>query len=144
MGDGAAADDLVQEVLVVMLKRLRARRVREPDRLTLFVRCSSAAPAGSWSAACAVEEAGVTATSAATRPCSRRAPSSIRWPDRQRLHECLGALGERERTMLVLTFYSEPAAASIAARLGTSPENARTLLHRAFVRLRDSVRGGVA
>src|SRR5512141_2878649 len=35
--DGAAADDLVQEVLVLTLERLRAGRVREPERLASFV-----------------------------------------------------------------------------------------------------------
>ena len=33
----AAADDLVQEVLLLTLERLRAGRVREPERLALFV-----------------------------------------------------------------------------------------------------------
>src|SRR4030042_6252665 len=35
--DPASADDLVQEVLLLMLERLRAGRVREPDRLASFV-----------------------------------------------------------------------------------------------------------
>src|SRR5512146_2418020 len=35
--DPAAADDLVQEVLVLTLERLRAGRVRDPDRLASFV-----------------------------------------------------------------------------------------------------------
>jgi RNA polymerase sigma-70 factor (ECF subfamily) len=35
--DPATADDLVQEVLVLMLERLRSGRIRDPDRLASFV-----------------------------------------------------------------------------------------------------------
>jgi RNA polymerase sigma-70 factor (ECF subfamily) len=64
--------------------------------------------------------------------------------DRGRLRECLARLAERERTVLVLTFYAEQPSAEIAARLGTSPENVRTVRHRAFGRLRDCVKGADA
>ena len=64
--------------------------------------------------------------------------------DHGRLRECLSRLAERERTVLVLTFYAEQASGEIAARLGTSPENVRTVRHRAFGRLRDCVTGGAA
>jgi RNA polymerase sigma-70 factor (ECF subfamily) len=64
--------------------------------------------------------------------------------DRGRLRECLARLAERERTVLVLTFYAEQPSAEIAQRLGTSPENVRTVRHRAFGRLRDCVTGGAS
>ena len=44
----------------------------------------------------------------------------------------------------MLTFYAEEPSAEIAARLGMSPDNVRTVRHRAFVRLRRCVHGGEA
>jgi DNA-directed RNA polymerase specialized sigma24 family protein len=44
----------------------------------------------------------------------------------------------------VETFYEERPSAMIAVRLGLSPDNVRTVRHRAFLRLRDCVRGGGA
>ena len=64
--------------------------------------------------------------------------------DHGRLRECLARLAERERSVLVLTFYAEQASADIATRLGLSPENVRTVRHRAFARLRACVLGGDA
>jgi RNA polymerase sigma-70 factor (ECF subfamily) len=64
--------------------------------------------------------------------------------DQGRLRDCLGRLAERERAVIVLTFYAEQPSGEIASRLGLSPENVRTVRHRAFVRLRDCVAGGGA
>jgi RNA polymerase sigma-70 factor, ECF subfamily len=64
--------------------------------------------------------------------------------DGARLRGCLARLAERERTVLVLTFYADEPAAAIATRLGMSPENVRTVRHRAFARLRGCVTGAAA
>ena len=61
--------------------------------------------------------------------------------DRARLRECLARLRERERSVLVLTFYAEEPSGVIATRLGMSPDNVRTVRHRAFVHLRRCVQG---
>jgi RNA polymerase sigma-70 factor (ECF subfamily) len=137
--DPAAADDLVQEVLVLTLERLRAGRVRDPDRLASFVlgtcrfvvrnqrrgRRRREDLLGRFAFAFPQE------TTPATLPL-----------DCGRLRDCLARLAERERTVLVLTFYAEQPSSEIAARLRTSPENVRTVRHRAFARLRDCVTGG--
>jgi RNA polymerase sigma-70 factor (ECF subfamily) len=139
--DAAAADDLVQDVLVLTLERLRAGRVREPDRLASFVL-----------GACRL------AVRNQRRGRRRRDVLLDRFPgafpgrveprdlllDRGRLRDCLARLAERERSVLVLTFYAEAPSGEIAARLGASPENVRTVRHRAFVRLRECVLGGEA
>lgn len=139
--DGADADDLVQEVLVLTLERLRAGRVRDPDRLASFVL-----------GACRLVVRNL------RRGRRRREGLLVRFPhafprcaapdilplDGARLRECLARLAERERSVLVSTFYAEQPSAEIAARLGTSPENVRTLRHRAFARLRGCVRGGAS
>jgi RNA polymerase sigma-70 factor (ECF subfamily) len=139
--DGATADDLVQEVLVLMLERLRAGRVREPERLVSFVL-----------GACRLlvrnlrrggrRRQGLLDRYAAVFPTrSEFDPTAL---DRDRLRECLQRLAERERTVLVQTFYGEQAAMEIALTLGTSGANVRAIRHRAFGRLRDCVQGAVS
>jgi RNA polymerase sigma-70 factor, ECF subfamily len=139
--DPASADDLVQEVLVLTLERLRAGRVREPERLASFV--LGACRLVVWN-----ERRGRRRRAALLERHpgafpSRAEPDLLRL-DLDRLRECLGRLAERERAVLVATFYEERPSAVIADSLGLSPENVRTVRHRAFVRLRDCVRGGGA
>jgi RNA polymerase sigma-70 factor (ECF subfamily) len=139
--DGAAADDLVQEVLVLMLERLRTGRVREPERLASFVLGACRLVVRNQRRGRRRRD-GLLDRYAAVFPT--RAELDPLGLDRRRLRECLSALAERDRSVLVLTFYADATSAAIAARLGTSPENVRALRHRAFVRLRDCVQGGSA
>jgi RNA polymerase sigma-70 factor (ECF subfamily) len=137
--DAAAADDLVQDVLVLTLERLRSGRVREPDRLSSFV-------LGACRLVVRNHRRGGRRRDALLDRFShvfpRRAEPDSLLLDRGRLRECLARLAERERSVLVLTFYAEEPSGVIAARLGLSPENVRTVRHRAFVRLSRCVLGG--
>ena len=139
--DAAAADDLVQEVLVLMLERLRAGRVREPDRLASFVLGTCRLVVRNHRRGTRRRE-GLLDRFAGVFP--HRAEPETLLLDRDRLRDCLARMAKRERTVLVLTFYAEQASGEIAARLGTSPENVRTVRHRAFGRLRGCVKGGDA
>jgi RNA polymerase sigma-70 factor (ECF subfamily) len=139
--DGAAADDLVQEVLVLTLERLRAGRVREPDRLASFVLGACRLVVRNLRRGVRRRQGLLDRYAAVFPTRSELDPTSL---DRDRLRECLQRLAERERTVLVLSFYGEQAASEIALTLGTSDANARTIRHRAFGRLRDCVRGGAA
>ncbi len=136
--DAAAADDLAQEVLVLMLERLRARRVREPDRLASFVLGACRLVVRNHRRGRRRRD-GLLDRFAAVFP--RRAEPERLSLDRERLRACLARLAERERTVLVLTFYSEQPSAEIATHLGLRPDHVRTLRHRAFTRLRDCVTG---
>ncbi len=139
--DAASADDLVQEVLLLTLERLRAGRVREPDRLASFVlgACRlvvrNLRRGGRRRASLLDRHAGHFA--------SRAEPDLLRL-DLDRLRECLERLGQRERAVLVSTVYAELPSAAIAAALGLTPDNVRTVRHRAFVRVRDCVLGSAA
>ena len=139
--DGAAADDLAQEVLLLTLERLRAGRVREPDRLASFV-------LGACRLVVRNQRRGRRRRDALLDRISgvfpRQAEPQEVLLDRGRLRDCLARLAERERSVLVLTFYAEEPSSEIAARLRLSPENVRTVRHRAFIRLRDCVVGGDA
>ena len=61
--------------------------------------------------------------------------------DHARLLHCLDGLAERERSVLVLTFYDEQPALAVARELGLSEGNVRVIRHRGLQRLRDCVTG---
>jgi RNA polymerase sigma-70 factor (ECF subfamily) len=56
--------------------------------------------------------------------------------DLARLTHCLMALAERERTVIVLSFYADRDADAIGVELGLNPGNVRVVRHRALSRLR--------
>jgi RNA polymerase sigma-70 factor (ECF subfamily) len=56
--------------------------------------------------------------------------------DRDRLSRCVEALKERERSIVVMTFYDERTAAESAGFLGISEANVRVIRHRAIKQLR--------
>jgi RNA polymerase sigma-70 factor (ECF subfamily) len=130
--DAPAAEDLVQEVLVTVLERLRAGRLREPDRLASFVLGTSrflaqADRRGTWRRARLLAEFGE-----ALRPEPAPGPAI----DGDRLTDCLGRLPDRDRTLVALTFYAERSGEEIARELGLSPANVRVVRHRVLARLR--------
>jgi len=61
--------------------------------------------------------------------------------DQARLVGCVERLAERERSVVVMTFYDEQPAREVAAALGLSEGNVRVIRHRAIERLRDCVMG---
>ena len=56
--------------------------------------------------------------------------------DGDRLARCVGALKERERSVVMLTFYDEASGIEAAASLGISEANVRVIRHRALHSLR--------
>jgi RNA polymerase sigma-70 factor (ECF subfamily) len=135
--DPAAADDLAQEVLLIVLQALRAGRVEHPERLGAFVlgTCRLAlrdAQRGSHRRATLLERFGGDLV-----PAEPPAPTV----DGTKLERCLAKLGEQDRAVLMLTFYAERSAAEIATELGLSAGNVRVTRHRALTRLHDCVRG---
>ena len=137
--DPAAADDLVQEALLLTLERLRAGRVREPERLASFVFGACRLLVRNLRRGSRRRDALLTRFAGEFKAQAAAEPPLL---DLGRLRECLARLAERERSVLVLTFYAEAPSGEIAARLGLSPENVRTVRHRAFGRLRRCVEGG--
>jgi RNA polymerase sigma-70 factor (ECF subfamily) len=59
--------------------------------------------------------------------------------DAPRVAACLRALAERDRLVVLLTFYADREAPRIAGDLGLSPGAVRAIRHRAMTRLRDCV-----
>jgi len=61
-----------------------------------------------------------------------------------RLQHCLQALPERERTVLVMTFYDDCPADALGAQLGVSSGNVRVIRHRGLQHLRDCLENAEA
>ena len=59
--------------------------------------------------------------------------------DHRRVADCLERLAERERSVLVLTFYEDQPSEAVAAHLGLSPGNVRVIRHRGIEKLRRCV-----
>lgn len=137
--DHAAADDLAQEVLVLILERLRAGRIRDPEHLASFA-------FGACRLVARNQRRGIRRRQALFDRFGSTLPSVVE-PDlssfgQRRLRFCLKTLDPRHQTVLVLTFYSERDATDIARELALTPENVRAIRHRALVRLRDCVEKG--
>jgi RNA polymerase sigma-70 factor (ECF subfamily) len=139
--DPTAADDLVQEVLVLTLQRLRAGHVREPERLASFILGSCRLVVRNLRRGRKRREDLLDRFSGVF---PRMAEPDTLLLDRDRLRECLDQLAPRERAVLVLTFYGEMTSGEIGSRLSLGSENVRAIRRRAFARLRDCVVGSAA
>ncbi|HSR07185.1 MAG TPA: sigma-70 family RNA polymerase sigma factor [Bryobacteraceae bacterium] len=137
--DEQAAQDLTQQVLITTLEALRAGRLREPEKLASFVL-----------GACRMTVLDL------RRGAQRRerlleqygadllAPVQAALPqlDHEQLTRCVQNLKERERSVVVMTFYDEQTSADVARLLGVSDANVRVIRHRAIHQLRECM--GVA
>lgn len=137
--DEYASDDLTQQVLMTTLEALRAGRLREPEKLASFVlgtcrRTVLDLRRGAQRKERLLEQFGPVLL----------APVQPSWLhlDQERLTRCVQNLKERERTVVVMTFYDEQTGADVANFLGISEANVRVIRHRAIHQLRECL--GVA
>lgn len=130
-----AADDLVQNVLVLTLQKLRQGAVREPERLGSFILGTARTMARDLRRA-----ERVTPCDAAPEPSVPGAESDPRL--RERLAACVQSLAERERAVVVLSFFQEQGSEEIGLLLGMQAVNVRVARHRALGRLRDCLAAG--
>lgn len=129
----SGADDLVQHVLLELIAALRTGRLEDPDKLSSFTlgicrRSVLAMRRAAGRRSQVLAELGPRAKSIDVSPVEI---------DTERLGRCVQALAERERTVVVFTWYDERSAKETAAFLGTSENNVRVIRHRALRRLRD-------
>jgi RNA polymerase sigma-70 factor (ECF subfamily) len=128
--DEHAAEDLTQHVLLITLEGLRAGRVREPDKLVSFV-------LGTCRMAVLDIRRGAERRKSLLEQYGRELPrGSPRDWDFERLARCMEKLAERERSVVVLTFYDERTSEDVASFLGVSTANVRVIRHRALAHLR--------
>ena len=69
------------------------------------------------------------------------APAPLAVDDAGKLAACLQALAERERTVVVLSFFAEQSGDEVARELAVSAGNVRVIRHRALARLRACMGG---
>ena len=128
----AAADDLVQNVLLKTLEALRAGRLRDADRLAPFVLGISRMTVLDSRRTARRQEQLLETFGGVLVP----EPAEPQTVDSERLGRCVQALKERERSVVVMTFYDEHTAAESGRALGLSEVNVRVIRHRAIRQLR--------
>lgn len=136
--DESASDDLAQDVLLLAIERLRAGEVRQPDDIGSFILGTSRMMVSSRRRAAGRRDE----LAARFIRAAESAAPSLAALDAPRVASCLRTLAERERLVVVLTFYADRPAPAIAEDLGVSPGAIRVIRHRAMARLRDCVLGG--
>jgi len=129
----AAAADLMQDVLVMVLQKLREGGVREPEHVASFVLGAARQMVIDGRRSSLRRERILAAFPVDLVPADGEAPEPI---DTKRIGRCLSALPERERAVLVMTFYDDRPADAVAAELGLSAGNVRVIRHRGLDRLR--------
>jgi RNA polymerase sigma-70 factor (ECF subfamily) len=128
-----AAADLVQQVLLMTLERLRAGQVREPAQIASFVLGSCRMTVLEMRRGGQRREALLAAWGDADQAFEAPEPLVL---DPGRLAGCLESLSERERSVTVLSFFADKPADEVGAELALSPGNVRVIRHRALARLR--------
>jgi RNA polymerase sigma-70 factor (ECF subfamily) len=132
--DRHAAADLVQQVLMMTLERLRAGKLREPERLASFVlgtcrrvvleQFRGTARRGALLEMYGIDEEAVE-------------DAEPRVFERERLAACLEALSERERSVVIGSFFEEESISELRLSAG----NVRVIRHRALGKLRACMEG---
>ena len=134
--DRQAAADLVQQVLLMTLQRLRAGEVREPERIASFVLGACRMTVIEMKRGERRREELLEKWTPAAAEATYEAPEPMVL-DPDRLAGCLERLPERERSVVVMSFFAEKPAEEVGAELGISGGNVRVIRHRALGRLRD-------
>ncbi len=137
--DEQAAQDLAQQVLITTLEALRESRLHEPEKLASFVLGTCRMTVlnlrrGTQRKQRLLEQFGAEMLTPVW--------SSMPRLDHEHLARCVQSLRERERAVVVMTFYAEQSGDEVAVFLGVSAANVRVIRHRAIHQLRDCM--GVA
>jgi RNA polymerase sigma-70 factor (ECF subfamily) len=128
----AAADDLVQQVLLKMLEALRAGRLLEPEKLPQFALGTCRMTVIDLRRTARRQERLLAEFGSDLIPD----PPPMPQVDDAQLARCVRMLKERERSVVVLTFYDDQTASEAAGLLGITETNVRVIRHRALRNLR--------
>jgi RNA polymerase sigma-70 factor, ECF subfamily len=130
--DEDAARDLMQQALLLTIEKLRAGAVRDMDMIGSFILGASRMLAVNLKRRDRRREALLDAFPT-DHPAISAAPVVMNEDD---LEGCMSTLPERERTIVLLTFYGDRSSREIAQTLGISEGNVRVIRSRAIDRLR--------
>ena len=138
--DEESARDLVQQVMLLTIEKLRGGAIRDADQVGSFI-------------------LGVSRTMTLDLKRRERRRERLREAfvigpatggpddsvlDLDRLDACLGRLAERERMIVLLTFYAERSARQVGGELMMTEGNVRVIRHRALGKLRACMSGAGA
>ena len=128
-----AAGDLVQQVMLLTIEKLRAGTIRDTDQIASFILGTSRTMAidlkrREWRRE-KLREAFMTSP-------TFESPAAESRLDVDRLESFVARLAERERLVILLTFYAERTAGEVGQELGVTEGNVRVIRHRAIQRLR--------
>ena len=137
--DEESARDLAQQVMLLTIEKLRQGSVRDMDQIASFILGTSRTMA--------IDARRKEARRERLRdvfhvPAAFAAPAAGATLDLDRLELCMTQLADRERSVLLLTFYAESPAATVAAEVGVREGNVRVIRHRALAKLRACVLAG--
>lgn len=137
--DTHAAADLMQEVMALTIAHLRGGDVREPERVLSFVLGTCRLTVqhqrrGERRRAELLERYADAVPMADVNVAPRL--------DHARVADCLERLPERERSVLVMSFYDDQLSDAVGTQLGLSAGNVRVIRHRGIDKLRRCVDSG--
>jgi RNA polymerase sigma-70 factor (ECF subfamily) len=137
--DAHAAADLMQQVLALTIEQLRNGGLREPERVVSFV-------LGACRLTVMDQRRGERRRDELLQRYAAELPAEVAHVtprlDQLRVADCLERLPERERAVLVMSFYDDQPSESVGEQLGLSPGNVRVIRHRGIDRLRRCVDAG--
>lgn len=137
--DAHAASDLMQQVMALTIEQLRSGRLREPERVLSFVL-----------GACRLTVMDFRRGERRREDLLQRYADALPVADihvaprldHRRLAECLERLPERERSVIVMSFYDDQPSEVVGEQLGLSAGNVRVIRHRGIDKLRRCVDAG--
>jgi len=131
--DVHASEDLTQNILITIIEALRHSRLREPEKLASFVLGTCRMTVLDLRRTARRQEQLLEEFGGMLVP----EPVPIPTLDDDQLARCVSALKERERSVVVMTFYDDQTGAEAARFLGISEANVRVIRHRAIQQLRN-------
>jgi RNA polymerase sigma-70 factor (ECF subfamily) len=138
--DEESARDLVQQVMLLTIEKLRAGAIRDADQVGSFILGVSRTMAIDLKRRERRRDR-LRETFAVEPPTAAPDDSTL---DLDRLEHCLGRLAERERMIVLLTFYGERSARQIGDEMTMTEGNVRVTRHRAIGKLRACMSGAGA
>ena len=130
----AAAADLAQDVLIIVLQKLRVGGLNDVARLAPFVLGTARQCAIDWRRGSTRRERILEAFPIDFPALVEERTDHL---DSDRLRACLQRLPERERAVLMMSFYDDHPADVVGTGLGLSVANVRVIRHRGIKHLRE-------
>jgi RNA polymerase sigma-70 factor (ECF subfamily) len=131
--DEEAARDLVQQVMLLTIEKLRSGSIRDVEQIGSFILGVSRTMTIDLKRR---ERRRERLREAFAFEAAVSEPDAGQALDLDRLETCVGRLGERERMIVLLTFYAERSARQVGEELTMTEGHVRVMRHRTIGKLR--------